>query len=54
MKKRYRVETRATVIRHRYVMAENVKEAEALSVSARIVHEEDESEETMSIKQEPA
>lgn len=43
---RYLVETRATVIRHRYVRAANEKAAEADSISARIVHEEDQYEET--------
>lgn len=49
MKQKWLVETRATVIRHRYVMAENPKEAEELSCSARIVHEEDENEETITV-----
>ena len=54
MKKRYRVETRAIVLRFRYVVAHDEKEAEALSISARITHEEDENEETISIVEELA
>jgi hypothetical protein len=46
---RYRVETRATVVRHRYVEADNEKEAEAKSSEAPIAYEEDENEETMAI-----
>lgn len=46
---RYLVMTRGTVIRHRYVEADNEKEAEAKSVDAAIEHEEDENEETLSI-----
>lgn len=46
---RYRVETRATVTRHRYVEADNEKEAKAKSCEAPIAYEEDENEETMAI-----
>ena len=49
---RYRVETRATVIRHRYVEAANEKEAEARSCVAPISYEEDENEEMIAIKEE--
>lgn len=43
------VETRATVIRHRRVKAVDRKAAEEFSISARIIHEEDENEETISV-----
>ncbi|WP_425909016.1 hypothetical protein [Nitrobacter sp. TKz-YC02] len=46
---RYYVMTRATVIRCQWVEASNEKEAEEKSIEAPIEHEEDESEETMSI-----
>lgn len=49
--KRWLVETRATVIRHRYVEAENEKEAEAKSCEASIDYEEDENEETLLVKE---
>lgn len=49
MMKIWLVETRATVIRHRRVKAIDQKSAEEASISARIVHEEDENEETLSI-----
>jgi len=49
--KRWLVETRATVIRHRYVEAENEKEAEAKSCEAAIEHEEDENEETLLVRE---
>lgn len=52
--KRWRVETKATVVRHRYVEAENEKEAEAKSCQAGIDYEEDIDEETMSITEEAA
>jgi len=48
---KYRVVTRATVIRHRYVEADNPKAAEAASATAPISHEEDENEETLSIEE---
>lgn len=54
MMKRWRVETRATVIRHRYVMAQNEKEAEAKSCETAVDYEEDENEETMIIIEEPS
>ncbi len=46
---RWKVITRATTFRTRYVEAPNEKEAEAASIGAEIEHEEDENEETMSI-----
>lgn len=46
---RYLVQTRCTVIRHRYVEADNEKEAEVKSCDAPIDHEEDENEETLSV-----
>lgn len=51
--KRWCVETRATVIRRRFVMAENVKDAEAAAVNAPIDFEEDENEESMSVQEAP-
>lgn len=48
---RYLVKTRATVIRHRYVIASNEKEAEAESCEVAIEYEEDENEETILVKE---
>lgn len=47
--KRWRVETRVTVVRQYIVDAGNEKEAEAKSCEATMDFEEDENEETMSI-----
>lgn len=47
--KTYRIESRATVIRHRIVKANSAEEAEAKSIEAKIDHEEDDNEETLAI-----
>ncbi len=49
---KYRVETRATVRRVRWVRAKNPKDAETKSVDVPPEIEEDENEETMAIAEE--
>ena len=51
--KRWRVTTRATVIRTYFVEADDEKGAEAASVEASFDLEEDENEETMEVSEAP-